>query len=209
MSPGYTEPISRKRTAKVHIERGEGVCWRIAFESEAMPGTLAAFAGVLSLAGLDIVTANVRLSLDDLRVTDTFEVAPITRFDFSAANAEELSVMAESALSGSVDLAVLLRENGISRGGAHVGAAVPVEVETDLDSEITTGIRVRAADRPGLLFDIATVLSAYGLRTRALAVLTIGGVARDMFRVVDADGRPPRDAQKMNILRTELTRVCG
>jgi UTP:GlnB (protein PII) uridylyltransferase len=52
---------------------------------------------------------------------------------------------------------------------------------------------VRAADRVGLLHDLALALSSLGLDIRSVTALTSDGVARDTFRVVDAFGQPPRD----------------
>ncbi len=175
----------------------------VVFEGAAIPGTLAAYAGVLTLAGLDILSATV-MKRGDV-VHDTFEVRVPSRSGLSETVVAELARQADAVLEGrsTLDSALRARRNFFS------AVAFTAEVEVDLSSEITTGFRVRAADRPGLLHDLASALSSAGLRTRSVSVLTIAGVARDTFRVVDASGLPPRDAETIERVRQALLRAAN
>lgn len=174
----------------------------IVFEGAAVPGTLAAYAGVLTLAGLDILSATVMKRGDT--VHDTFEVRLPGDPALSSAVVAELARQSDAVLEGRVSLAPALR----ARRAAHTPIDFAAEVEVDLSSEITTGFRVRAADRPGLLHDLARTLTDHGMRTRSVSVLTIAGVARDTFRVVDDSGHPPRSSQLIEGVRLALLDVC-
>ena len=73
-----------------------------------------------------------------------------------------------------------------------VRAQGPVSVETGSAGWDTT-VRVKAPDRPGLLYDLARAVSASGLDIRWAKVLTVEGMALDTFHVVGADGRAEDD----------------
>lgn len=196
------------RTVTATVSPGVSSRWKVTFESEAILGTLAVFAGILSLNGLDIVTANIHTSLDDRRVIDTFEVQPLTRRVLTQEDVRQMAHHAQDVLCGRADIGASIAEMRQSPGHGHVGRAFPTEIVFDTDSEVTLGVRVRTADRPGLLHDVAAVLASHGLRTRAIAVLTVGGVARDMFRVVAADGSPELDPTAQAALKLQLAAVC-
>lgn len=194
------------RTVSAVIERGAVLGrWDVTFQSEAVPGTLAVFAGVLALNRLDIASAIVRKSADGT-VSDTFDVVPIDGGSLGPEDEARLSALVADALLGRLDLGAALRE--IRRGMPPKRADVTATVDVSTDSELTTGITVRAADRLGLLHDIAATLTRHGLRTRSLTVLTYGGQAHDSFRVVDAGGSPVRDEALLAAVRGDLMRVC-
>ena len=168
------------------------------FRGPAVPGTLAAFTGVLTLHGLDILSATIVRHGDE--VEDTFEIRMPPG---GAPGADELQQMADEAaeaVGGARDLHAELRS--YRRG--HTPVDFPPEVEVLADGGPTTGFQVRAADRPGLLHDLAAALSRRGMRTRSVSVLTVSGVALDTFRVVDASGDPPADPRAIEAVRTAL-----
>lgn len=201
------EMASADRTVSVTAERGMALGnWDITFESEAVPGTLAVFAGVLALNRLDISSAVMQRVAAD-RVRDTFTVHPLDGSRFSAEDAARLSEVATEVLRGRRDLEAALRAARIGADPANDCILTSVEMQTD--SEITTGITVRTRDRLGLLHDIAATLTRFGLRTRAITVLTYGGKAHDSFRVVDHAGQPVTDASLLNALRLDLQAVCA
>lgn len=193
------------RTVKAEVERGRGLGdWIVKFESEAVPGTLAIFAGVLTLARLDITSAIVRKSGDG-KVHDEFEVTPADGRILDASEGWTLAAAASRAMAGTLDLHGRL---AAARAAHAPTASSWTTVEMMEDSELSTGIRVRTPDRPGLLHDIAFVLTKHGMRTRAITVITFGGEARDTFRIVDTYGDAPRGA-RLVALREELLRVCS
>jgi [protein-PII] uridylyltransferase len=193
------------RTVDATVEPGPTPgTWSVGFRSEAVSGTLAAFAGTLTAARLDIISAVIRRSSDG-SVTDTFDVEPLDGSVLGESDGRRLAAAATEVLNGRRDLAGELLE--LRRAYPPRLGIVP-RVDTQTDSELTTGIKVMAADRPGLLYDLTCVLSRHGFRTRALSVLTYAGKAHDTFRVVDADGAPPKDPLALSRVRLELLQVC-
>lgn len=197
--------MSFARTVSVSVAPGshEGV-WTVTFESEAVPGTLAVFAGTLALARLDIVSAMVRAG--NGLVTDVFDVAPLDGAAVTPEDGETLAIIATEALNGRRDLAVALRALRRTLPPAS-GPSPRVEVRTD--SSLTTGVNVVAPDRVGLLHDIAATLTAHRFRTRSLSALSFSGAAHDTFRIVDADGNPPTELATLDRLKTALIVACS
>ena len=179
--------------------------WTVTFRTDAAPGTLAAFAGALASARLDIISAVIRLAADGT-VTDSFDVATLDDSSLEDPDAARLGALAAGVLNGHRDLASELRE---LRRRFPAQDGIDPRVEFNTDSSLTTGITVVAAERPGLLYDIASTLSRHGLRARAVGVLTHTGQAHDTFRVVDPSGAPPKDPALLERLRDELLRVVA
>ena len=66
-----------------------------------------------------------------------------------------------------------------------------MEIETA--ESYATAVRVRAADRVGLLYDIARAIAETELDIHWARALTQDGIARDVFHVTDASGEPVDD----------------
>lgn len=194
-------------SVSVHIERGSTLGhWEVMFHGEAVPGALAVFTGTLALNRLDIASAIVRKTSDGM-VRDSFDVTPLNGAGFGPGDAAVLAHMANDGLYGRCDIDARLRAERRLRPAVEQVVAPSVDISTD--SELTTGITVRATDRLGLLHDIAATLTRHGMRTRSLTVLTFGGKAHDSFRVVDASGQPPRDEHGLELLRGALVAACA
>lgn len=202
MTPANATARPAKRTVEASLEPAPmGDEYTVHFSSEALPGTLAVFAGVLALEGLDIGSAVVRKTLDG-RVHDSFEIRAVDGGALSPDTANRLAVQAMSALNGGMDLAARLRA---VRGGLSAKRSdVETLVEIETGSEFSTGVKVRTADRVGLLHDLAAALTAHGMRTRSLTVLTFDGRAHDTFRIVDANGAAPVSPVELEALSTAL-----
>jgi len=56
-----------------------------------------------------------------------------------------------------------------------------------------TAVKVRAADRVGLLYDLARAFADSDLQIRWARAVTQSGVAKDVFHVTDATGEPVDD----------------
>jgi UTP:GlnB (protein PII) uridylyltransferase len=141
--------------------------------------------------------------MGDGTVRDSFEVAS-TRPNADADTIRQcIAGILARVSEGALDMERALRDRCPARCSRD-----DVSVELDLDSAITTGVRLRAPDRPGLLHDAALTISMNGFRVRSITVLTVGGVARDTFRIVDGDGRAPTGDARLRILVAELTERC-
>ncbi len=177
---------ARRRSAAVAaaVERPGAVEFTVAAADR--PHLLADLAGALTLAGLDILSADAH-TLEDGTALDAFAVsAPVPARRRAAAALER----AAEAAPGTV-------EEAVRRYGRRVPSArrrVPdsgIEVRrVDAGTGSSAEIRVEAPDRPGLLHDLARALSAAGLDLHQVRVATLGPKALDAF-IVAAGGRAP------------------
>lgn len=206
MLPSRDYSFMSDRTVDANVQSGPtpGI-WTVTFRTEALPGTLAGLAGTLTAARLDIISAIVSVSSSGM-VTDAFDVAPLGGDSLDASDAERLALSAADVLTGRRNVRRDLEDLRARYPGA---ADVVPAVEIATDSDLTTGLKIVCADRPGLLYDIAALLSEHGLRTRSLSVLTFNKRAHDTFRVVDSDGRPPKDPRLLETVCGRLRDVCS
>jgi UTP:GlnB (protein PII) uridylyltransferase len=70
-----------------------------------------------------------------------------------------------------------------------------------------TAVRVSAPDRPGLLHDLASAVSATELDIRWAKVQTVDGLALDTFHVVGLDGGPVDDPGVLGHLAMRLREI--
>ncbi len=143
------------------------------------PGVMAGIAGGLALLGLEIRSA--RASTADGVAVSLWEV---TRADVDAAKVRE---RLRPVLAGEVDLAARLT---LDPSGDDVPARITL---LHRRSETATLLEVRAHDRRGLVWTVCREISSHGGTIRSAHLSTYGAEARDVFYVVDPDGRPLAD----------------
>lgn len=155
------------------------------------PGLLALFAGVLSAHGVDILRARIASTEDGLAL-DVFEVkAPLgRRLDrprWRNARADLLRVLA-----GGTTVEEILQKR---RPRSILSRPVPkVRTEVSVDSRASqrfSVVDVRAQDRVGLLYAIASSLRKAGLEIALAKVATEANRAVDSFYVTKAGGKVP------------------
>lgn len=155
-------------------------------------GWFAKVAGVLALHGGSILAADAFARQDGLAV-DTFKVQPPE----GVGGAWWARVEGDLADAAAGRLAVRARVARKARGDDHRVAKlpeVPTEVVTQADpSGRATIIEVRALDRTGVLYAIATALTELELDIVVARIQTIGHEALDVFYVRDAEGNPLDD----------------
>lgn len=155
-------------------------------------GWFAKVAGVLALHGGSIVAADAFARTDGLAV-DTFKVSPPP----GVGGAWWARVEGDLADAAAGRLAVRARVSQKARSEAHRVAKlpdVPVSLRAEADpAGRSTVIEVRALDRTGVLYAIATALSELELDIVVARIQTIGHEALDVFYVRDADGEPLDD----------------
>ena len=106
-----------------------------------------------------------------------------------------------SALADPLALDVRLRER---RRHDAIAKRVRTRVETHAAESYATAVRVTAADRVGLLYDLARAFAETGLDIRWARALTQDGVARDVFHVTDAVGEPVDDPDVLGHLAMRI-----
>ncbi|MGI9022248.1 MAG: ACT domain-containing protein, partial [Acidimicrobiales bacterium] len=173
------------------------------------PGVLSTIAGVLSLNGLDVVTASAGAGHDGM-VVDTFRVASIFSRPPDWARVEH---DIEKALDGRLSLETRLGERArtyAGRGGPTAAAPAETRVVFDNDlSELATVLEVRAPDTIGLLYRITSTLADLGLDIRHATVSTIGHQAVDAFYVVDAPGDKLTDPARLKEVEAAVRKALA
>ncbi|MBA3289091.1 MAG: [protein-PII] uridylyltransferase, partial [Acidimicrobiia bacterium] len=164
-----------------------------------VPGSFARVAGVLSLRGLDVLTAwavGGDAAAADGRppmAASRFRVAP-SRHDVPW---DAVVDDVRRALAGQLAIAARLAERATTyrhRRPQQAAPASPPDVTFhDDDSSESTVLEVRAPNRIGVLHRIAAALAELSLDIRHATVQTLGEDVVDTFYVQGVDGRPVTD----------------
>lgn len=166
------------------------------------PQLLARLAGSLALAGLSIMSVDAHGTVGRVAL-DTFVVASATARPMSTETFAAFERFAHRALEDRLELATRLAERQ-RHYPSHRHVAPSVEIAP---GGWDTTVRVVAADRPGLLHDLARAVAETGLDIRWARIQTMDGVARDVFHVVGEDGGPVDEAGVLGHLAMNLRAV--
>ncbi|MCW2913431.1 MAG: UTP-GlnB uridylyltransferase, GlnD [Actinomycetia bacterium] len=178
---------------------------RVTVAAPDRPGLLWQAAGVLALHRLVVRTARaITPGLGSEGAAAVIELTAVPEYgtppDPAALEADLRRVLADR-----LDVAAQLERRARSMR-VRRGVAVPpprVTIVGDA-SETATVVEVRAHDRPGLLWRIGQALGACGLQVRAAQVDTLGANAVDVFYVVDEEGKPISDAERLSVIRAHV-----
>jgi [protein-PII] uridylyltransferase len=184
---GSPDSAGRPRVA-VSAGVAEGT-FRASVASVDRPGLFASIAGALALTGLDILSADAYAATPDTAL-DVFIVRPDTLAEADDARwaAFERNLAAAASDPLETDSRLTARR--------HLYAADPHSepiVSVEHTGAYATAVFVTAADRVGLLHDLARAIAETGLDIRWARATTHGSRVRDVFHVVDADGEPVED----------------
>lgn len=181
---------------------GDG--WSVTLAARHQPGLFAAMAGVLALHGVDIRSADFFLWEDGTEI-----------HHYQTANPPETLYVEELwarvrralryALTGKLSLDYRIQEkrsSPLAPRQPDMGIRPQVRADNDA-SEYFTVVDVRAADRPGLLYDIAVALDALGLEVHMAKIDTHGLEVFDLFYVRGEKGRKVTDEARMQ----DITRM--
>ncbi len=174
-------PGPREGTAAVHI-----VTWDRA-------GLFGKLAGAFGAAGLSIQSARIATRTDHL-VLDTFVVGEQSAGLTSAR--EYCNRVLEDALTGRREFTP-----PAPRSAGDIPPLVEIYRETAGRKLI---VEVHAADRLGLLHQLASVLARHGLDVSFARIGTERGLVLDTFHVAPADHRPVPDDDGLRQLRQDL-----
>lgn len=180
-------------------------------------GLFAAIAGTLTAQGVNILSVHLNTRTDGVAI-DTFKVTdtvgePLT----DPARWEQIDTELRRAVSGEVDVAagVAKRLRSSSAGTrrkarlALPGAALATRLTWDnQSSDRSTILEVRASDRLGLAYRIASTLTALNLDIGFAKVATEKHLALDIFYVTDAAGAKLAD-DALPAIEAEIRRALG
>lgn len=163
--------------------------WQVSVALAGRPGAFASICGALALTGLDIMSAQAYDAPGGVAL-DVFIVRSDTLAAPDTATWAAFDRALGPALADPLALDVRLRER---RRHYPPARRIRPRVETHAAESYATAVRVTAADRVGLLYDLARAFADTGLDIRWARALTQDGVARDVFHVTDAAGEPVDD----------------
>jgi [protein-PII] uridylyltransferase len=194
---------SRPTGVAVQLDRIEGA-YRLTVIARDMPALFASFAGAISSFGLDILKAEA-FSNTRGTILDTFIFAdPQRTLDLNPPESERLLDLIRRVALGKTDGQRLLR----SRAQADPKKrSAPPRVHFDSDAcDTATLVEIVAEDRPGLLYNLATVFSSTACNIDVVLIDTKGHRAIDVFYVA-------HDGQKLSpelqaTLKEKLLAAC-
>src|SRR5580698_6169900 len=194
---------SRPTGVAVQLHRIEGA-YRLTVIARDIPALFASFAGAISSFGLDILKAEAFSNARGI-ILDTFVFAdPQRTLELNPPESERLLDLIRRVALGKTDGQRLLRDRAQpdpKRRGA------PPLVHFDSDAcETATLVEIVAEDRPGLLYNLATVFSSTACNIDVVLIDTKGHRAIDVFYVA-------HDGQKLSpelqaALKEKLLAVC-
>jgi len=172
--------------------RTEAHCTDLVIAARDHPGLLAQLAGTLTAQGLDILSVDV-YTREDQRALDVFKVQPVG--DHAAVPPARWPAVEDAlraAVEGRVDVAAAVEQRrGMVRRRSQRRPLVLPTARFDFQASSSSSvIEVRAEDEPGLVFRIASVLSAHGLDIGFAKIATDKTHALDVFYVTGASGGP-------------------
>jgi [protein-PII] uridylyltransferase len=176
--------------------------WELAVVAADRPGLLARMAGSLALAGLSILSAQAFTTEDGVAI-DLFVVQPAFHGDIDEDRWRLVRQTLRKALEGRVSLEYRVREK--RRHYPAPRADVPTEVRVLNDvSDFATVVEVEAADRLGLLFDLARTFEELHLDVSLAKVATYGPRVVDAFYIRDLYGQKVEDREHAEEIRRAI-----
>ncbi len=191
--------------AAASVTRENGY-YRASVVAPDRPGLFADLSGALAGFGLNILGAEAfanaaGLGLDIFTFSD-----PHGTLDLNPPELVRLIGTLERAALAQADITAMLRHR--PKPKALPRPAVPPVVSFNDDvSERSTLVEIAAADRPGLLHDLARAIASVGLNIEVVLVNTEAARAFDVFYV--SHGKARLSEQMREALRERLIEACG
>ena len=181
------EAKARSRGAAVEVRKEESA-WQLTLAAQDRPGLFASAAGTLSGFGLNILRAEAFANRRGM-VLDTFTFAdPMRNLELNPSEVDRLRSTAERVLTGRMDVKTLLRNRPKS---ALPSRKAKITSRVNFNSAASRGatlIEIVAQDRPGLLYDLTSAISAQGANIEVVLIDTEAHKAIDVFYVT-AEGK--------------------
>jgi [protein-PII] uridylyltransferase len=174
------------------------------------PRLLALFAGACAAAGANISGAHISTTRDGFAL-DTFLLArEFDRSDDELRRAGRISETIEKLLKGEVRLAQLMAGRRARRSSRMTAFTVPPEVLIDntLSNHFTV-VQVSGLDRPGLLYELTSVISDLNLDIASAHITTFGEKAVDVFYVTDLTNKKIASPQRQKAIQDRLLAILA
>jgi [protein-PII] uridylyltransferase len=170
------------------------------------PGLFAGLCGALASFGMNIVKAEAASNaagcvLDFFRFTD-----PMRTLELNPSEMNRLQWTVECVMKGSLAVTDLLKRRRATPRPTSGARIVPAVRFTNEASDRATLIDFMGEDRPGLLYDLASAISAAGCNIDVVMIDTEAHKALDVFYVTRNGEKLDEPTQER--LREELSRVA-
>jgi [protein-PII] uridylyltransferase len=142
---------------------------------------------------------------------DTFLLArEFDRSDDELRRAGRISETIEKLLKGEVRLAQLMAGRRARRSSRMTAFTVPPEVLIDntLSNHFTV-VQVSGLDRPGLLYELTSVISDLNLDIASAHITTFGEKAVDVFYVTDLTNKKIASPQRQKAIQDRLLAILA
>ena len=175
---------------------------------EDRPGLFADLAGTLANLGANVVSAQVFTNRSG-RILDIFILQDGSQQPYGlkdASRLQRLETALEQTLSGTS-----VKEPAAARMGRREAAFLvqpSAQIRNDVSTEYTV-VDIAGRDRPGLLYDVASVLAESDLSIHSAHVGSYGERMFDAFYVQTAAGEKLTDADRIETLKERLLDALG
>jgi len=197
---------ARHAGVAVDLRRRDGV-WLLTVVTGDRPGLFASLAGTLSSFGMDIVKAEAFANSSGV-VVDSFTFSdPMRTLELNPDEIDRLKLVVQRVVLGREDVRKLLRGRSKPAGAKGAVKLKPSVAFDSESSQLATLIEIVTEDRAGLLYDLASTISAAGCDIDVVLIDTEAHKAIDVFYVTVGGQKLHPDLQAS--LRRELLHVCG
>jgi [protein-PII] uridylyltransferase len=171
------------------------------------PRLLAIITGACAAAGANIVEAQIFTTTDG-QALDTIFISRAFKEDADELRrAERVARHIVQTLKGEIRLPEEIATREASRDKQEAFTIAPDVVIDNSLSDKNTVVEVTGLDRPGLLYDLTTVIGKMNLNINSARIVTFGEKAVDVFYVTDLTGGKLMQAQRQNALKRSLLQV--
>jgi [protein-PII] uridylyltransferase len=173
------------------------------------PRLLAIVTGACAAAGGNIVDAQIFTTSDGTALDTIFVSRAFDRDEDELRRAERIALAIERALKGEVKIADLVESRRPTKERQRTFYVAPeVVIDNSLSSRHTV-LEISGLDRPGLLYDLTTVLGKLNLNIASAHIATFGEKAVDVFYVTDLTGTKVSHPGRQAAIRRALLDVFG
>jgi [protein-PII] uridylyltransferase len=194
---------SRPTGVAVRLDQMEAA-YRLTVVARDKPSLFASFAGAISSFGMDILKAEAFSNAAGI-ILDTFVFGDTRRMlQQNPSESDRLIDLIQRIALGKTDANRLMRGRGLPDSGKRAPAS-----QVQFDSEACPGatlVEIETEDRPGLLYNLATVFSSNSCNIDVVLVDTKGHRAIDVFYVAQGGQKLSPDMQAR--LKERLLAAC-
>ena len=194
--------ITPHHDSRIALVNGGGDTSQLVISTPDRKGLFATLAGAIAAAGANIVQARIftHTSGDAL---DVFDLQDQSGHAYE--NEKFMIKTIKRALDGTLDIDDEIKLRRSQQPRIKRTASLPARVIIDnTASYLHTLVEINAADRPGLLYDITTALTAEGMNIHAAKVATFGRHAVDVFYIKDKTGLKIEHPERLASLEKAL-----